>query len=278
MSIAKKDAESARVLADQKALEEKLARVGLKQDEIRQIQDAIAALQAQKDVMLAEKAKANQRMMTDYSDSDEELRSIYNNFRLTQQQLIQGIEDKAQRLKTIEQECARSEQQMGKLSEDLGKLQAQEADYQRKKQELLELGNRLGGAAAGGSANLLQTLDQAFASKRQELQTAKAAAHQLDAKWEAELTSLKEKESRLAADIESKLRTMEQCKQKRSHTRDTRERMGGDARFACRSLTFFLSLPLLRSFLRSFRSGARSSPSSSSWSRRLVSCSRSTTS
>ena len=160
-------------------------------------------------------SEANQRMITDYSDSDEELRSIYNNFRLTQQQLLKGIEEKALKLRSLEQECARAEDQLGKLSQDLGKLQAQETDYQRKKQELLELGNRLGGVAGAGHSQLLQTLEQTFASKRKDLQTAKAAAQQLDAKWEAELTSLKEKESRVATEIDSKLKLMEQCKSKR---------------------------------------------------------------
>lgn len=234
------------MLADQKAIEEKLARLGAKQDEIRAIQESIAALQAQKDVMIQEKTKANQRMITDYSDSDEELRSIYHNFRLTQQQLLKGIEDKANKLKVLEQECARAEDQLGKLSQDLGKLQAQETDYQRKKQELLELGNRLGGAAGAGHSQLLQTLEQAFASKRKELQTAKAAAQQLDAKWEAELTSLKERESRVATEIDSKLKLMEQCKSKRSVTGDTNMRRARARTCADRSVLLLFSQIVLR--------------------------------
>jgi DNA repair protein RAD50 len=221
-SIAKKTDESDRLGEEVKGLEHKLAKLGVKQEEIRGIQDTIAALQAQKDVMIAEKTKANQRMITDYSDTDEELKGIYHNFRQTQVQLLKSIEEKAAKQKQLEAECVQSEAQMGKLSEDLGKLQAQEQDYKRKKQELLELANRLGGGAVanGGHSKLLGVLESSFANKKAELQTAKSDAQKLDSKWESELTALKKEESSMVEQAKMKTQQMDACKSKRSAQHD----------------------------------------------------------
>lgn len=225
-SIAAKASESDRVGEEVKSIESRLVKLGAKQEEIRRIQDALAGLQAQKDVLVSEKNRANSRMLTDYSDTDEELKAIYDNFRQTQARLVQTIEEKAASLKQLEAECVRSEASMGKLSEDLGKLSAQEAEYRRKKQELTELAARLNsssssssptvGGSTVGHAHLLASLELSFQSKQSDLQSAKEDAQSTDTKFEAGLSALKREESAITEQVKIKTAQMEKCRAKRS--------------------------------------------------------------
>ena len=156
-------------------------------------------------------------MQSDYSDTDAELRSIYDNFRASHALLLKKIQDKSETLQRLEAECIKSESDMAKLAQTLGKLAAQESDYRKKKLELSELANRLGGAAAAGDhSQLLSVLQRAFENKKGELEQQKADAHSLDLKFEAEISDLKKQESQLLEGTRIKGEQMTAAKHKRS--------------------------------------------------------------
>jgi DNA repair protein RAD50 len=219
-------------------LEAKLAKLGVRQEEIKQMQDAIAHMQAQKDVMMAERAKAAAKMESDYSDSDAELHSIYASFKANHQQLLRTIEEKTAQLQQLETDCANSERDMAKLNENLGKLAAQEADYRRKKEELRQLALRLasgsGGAnaaaaaaAAGGGGDpsqLLVSLQRTFASKQSELEQQRLDARALDSRFEADLHDVRKQESQINEAARIKQEQITTAKRKRSEATHVRHK------------------------------------------------------
>jgi DNA repair exonuclease SbcCD ATPase subunit len=227
-SIKTKTERSDKISEDIKSWEGKLASLGAKQDEIKGLQESITALRAQRDLMAQESKAANQRMLTDYSDTDEELKSIYTNFKQQHLQLVRAIEEKQNALKQLEEQLMQSEKEMGKLNEQIGKLQAQEAEYKKKKSELVELGNRLGSGGAavpvlavspGGSSHhggLLHHLQTAFQNKQAELAQQKSDSQALDTKFEAELSAQKKEESAMNEAVRLKTEQMRSCKAKRS--------------------------------------------------------------
>ena len=156
-------------------------------------------------------------MKSDYSDTDAELRNIYENFCASHAALIKKIQDKTETLARLESECVKSESDMAKLAQTLGKLAAQEQDYHKKKQELAELANRLGGSApAGDHVALLSVLQRSFDSKRHELDQQKTDAQALDHKFEVEIADLRKQESSLMEGTRLKSEQMNQAKIKRS--------------------------------------------------------------
>jgi len=204
------------------ALEVKLSKLGVRQEELKQMQDAIAHMQAQKQVMIEERQRANAKMQTDYSDTDAELRSIYDSFKSNHAALVRQIEERQAQLQQVEADCAKSERDMQKLAETLGKLAAQESDYRRRKAQLTEMANRIGnagGAAAVDPARLLTQLQANYASKQSELEQQKAEARALDSKYEADLADLRKQDSQLNEAIRIKTEQMNDAKQKRSAPR-----------------------------------------------------------
>lgn len=203
------------------ALEVKLSKLGVRQEEIKQMQDQIAHMQAQKQVMVDEKQRANAKMQTDYSDTDAELRSIYDSFKSNHTILVRQIEERTRNLQQIENKCADSEREMQKLAEQIGKLAAQEADYRRKKHELSELANRINSAGAGGGASLnssqlLTQLQSQYECKKSELDQQKNEARSMDHKFETDLAELRKQESQLNESIRIKGEQMNAAKTKRS--------------------------------------------------------------
>lgn len=106
-----------------KTFETKLRSLSGKQDDIRNLQDTISSLVAQKELLVVERNKSRDRMKTDYSDSDEELKQIYVTFRSSVVQLLKTIEEKQNNYNKLDVECIRNEQLMRSYAEDLGKLQ-----------------------------------------------------------------------------------------------------------------------------------------------------------
>jgi len=199
-------------------LESRLAKLGAKQAEIKVVQESIQSLMAAKTVMEAEKAKSSQRMVTEYSDPDDELQSIYQTFKMTHQNLLKGIEEKQAMLRSKEAESANSEREMSKLSEQLGKLAAQESDYRTKKQNLIDLATRLGGDAATSSGHqaLLTRLQSSFQAKQNELAAHRADMRNLDAKFESDIARLQKEESSLDEAMRIKNEQLTTCRNKRA--------------------------------------------------------------
>jgi chromosome segregation ATPase len=218
-SIKEQTTRSDAATAEIKTLEAQLAKLGAKQEEIKKIQDTITSMNAQKDIMHAEKAKANAKMVTDYSDTDAELKNIYKDFRASHSQLLKSIEEKVTTLKNLEAECVRTEQTMAKLNSDLGRLAAQEIEFNKKRRELEECSANLrhtnGAAAAGSPAEVLAALQSAHAAKQQELHASKAAAQSVDARFETDIADLKREESIIAEQYRTKRQQLEEARAKR---------------------------------------------------------------
>ena len=224
-AIAKKASDSDRLGEELKSIEQKLSKLGVKQEEIKQVQEQISTLNAQKDVMMAEKAKANKNMTTDYSDTDEELKAIYENFRQTHIQLLKQIEERTVKVKQLEADCLRSESHMSQLSEKIGRLAAQENDYRNNKKMLTELAAKFGetlSSEGGGYLAILERLQAAVKNKQAELSAAKQSALSLDQKNEELIANLKSEENKILEQIKLKTTQMEQAKAKRS-VEDTAE-------------------------------------------------------